>query len=52
MPTGSPAAALTDPYPGPEKLIYDREYSSNNGNGPFSMVDANENWRSWVGLLF
>ncbi|MCO6010127.1 glycoside hydrolase family 5 protein [Actinoallomurus purpureus] len=28
------------------------EYSSDNGNGPFSMVDASENWRSWVGLLF
>lgn len=28
------------------------EYSSDNGNGPFSMVDANENWRSWVSYLF
>jgi hypothetical protein len=28
------------------------EYSSNGGNGPFSMVDGNENFRSWVGLLF
>ncbi|GAA4618590.1 hypothetical protein GCM10023195_83660 [Actinoallomurus liliacearum] len=28
------------------------EYSSDNGDGPFSMVDANENWRSWVSYLF
>ncbi|MCO5987958.1 glycoside hydrolase family 5 protein [Actinoallomurus spadix] len=28
------------------------EYSSGNGSGPFSMVDANENWRSWVSYLF
>jgi hypothetical protein len=28
------------------------EYSESGGNGPFSLVDANEAWRSWVGLLF
>jgi Cellulase (glycosyl hydrolase family 5) len=27
------------------------EYYSDGGNGPFSMVDANDRWRSWVGLL-
>ncbi|GAA0229988.1 hypothetical protein GCM10009527_028090 [Actinomadura nitritigenes] len=28
------------------------EYYSEGGNGPFSMVDANDGWRSWVNLLF
>ncbi|GLY78159.1 cellulase family glycosylhydrolase [Actinoallomurus iriomotensis] len=27
------------------------EYYSDGGDGPFSMVDANDAWRSWVGLI-
>jgi endoglycosylceramidase len=27
------------------------EYYSEGGNGPFSMVDANDAWRPWVGLI-
>jgi aryl-phospho-beta-D-glucosidase BglC (GH1 family) len=27
------------------------EYYSDGGNGPFSMVDANDGWRSWVSLI-